>query len=84
MVEIEEFENWISNDKIISENNLKPYLHFISLKIVSLKTIKFINDGKLKEAMKNIIFFPIGFNKIKLILRILLPRKFITIIREFL
>tara|TARA_Y100000590_G_scaffold373707_1_gene437677 strand:- start:1077 stop:1979 length:903 start_codon:yes stop_codon:yes gene_type:complete len=77
-LEIDEFENWISNKEINSNNNLRPYLHYINQKITFLKTIKNINDGKLVKAIKNIILFPIGLNKIKLLLYILLPKRFIN------
>ena len=77
-LEIDEFENWISNKEINSNNNLRPYLHYINQKINFLKTIKNINDGKLVKAIKNIILFPIGLNKIKLLLYILLPKRFIN------
>lgn len=75
-LEIDEFEDWISNKEIISNNNLKPYLHHVKQKIIFLKTIKNINEGKLIQAIKNIIFFPISLDKIKLLLYVLLPKRF--------
>lgn len=83
MIELKEFENLITDDEIISDKNLKPYLHYINQKIIFLKTIKYINNRELKKAIKNIIYFPLGLNKIKLIMYIILPRKFIKKIQGF-
>ena len=77
IVELEEFESLVKDSKIISDKNLKPHLHYINQRIVFLKTIKYINDGKFIKAIKNIIYFPVNFNKIKLIMYIFLPKKFI-------
>ena len=75
VVEIEEMEKWISDTKIVSDKNLMPYLHYVNRRIIFLKTKKYINDGKLLKALKNIIFSPMGFNTIKLLLYIVLPKK---------
>ena len=55
--------------------NLRPYLYYIKKRVNFLKTKKYINDGKLIKALNNIIFYSMGFNKIKLILQIILPKK---------
>ena len=79
-----ERESLITNNQMnISDKNLKPHLHYINQRITFIKTIKYINEGKLIKALKNIIFFPIGFNKIKLILYVILPRKFYNKIGKF-
>ena len=83
VVEIEELEKWILDEKIISDKNLIPYLHHVNKRIVFIKTIKYVNEGKLFKALKNIVFFPIGFNKIKLILYVILPKKFYNKIGKF-
>ena len=75
VVEIEEMEKWISDTKIVSDKNLMPYLHYVNRRIIFLKTKKYISDGKLLKALKNIIFSPMGFNTIKLLLYIVLPKK---------
>jgi len=72
---IEELEKWISDVKIISNENLRPYLYYIKKRVNFLKTKKYINEGKLIKALNNIIFYSMGFNKIKLILQIVLPKK---------
>ena len=77
-LEIKEFENWLSNEEIKLNKNLEPNLHYIKEKIIFLKTIKNINEGKFKQAIKSILFFPIGFNKIKLFIYIFLPKKLIN------
>ena len=77
IIELEEFENLIEDSKIISDENLRPHLHYINQRIIFLKTVKYINDGKFMKAIKNIIYFPINFNKIKLIMYIFLPKKLI-------
>ena len=71
---IEELEKWISDVKIVSNENLRPYLYYIKKRVNFLKTKKYINDGKLIKALNNIIFYSMGFNKIKLILQIVLPK----------
>ena len=83
MTEIEEFENWITDKKNTSNEDLKSYFYFINQRIIFLKTIRYINEGKLKKAIKNIFFFPINFNKIKLILYIILPKKFLSKVRRY-
>ena len=83
MTEIEELESWITDEKNTSNENLKSYLYFINQRITFLKTIRYINEGKLKKAIKNIFFFPINFNKIKLILYIILPKKFLSRVRRY-
>ena len=82
-LEIKEFEKWISSNEIISNKNLKPYLGYISRRIIFLKTIKDINDGKLIKAIKKIFFLPFGFSKIKLMLYVILPRKFLKKLKKF-
>ena len=42
--------------------------------------MKHINEGKLIKAIKNIIFSPMGFSKIKLVLYIILPN---IIVKKF-
>ena len=74
-MQIEELEKWISDVKILSNENLGPYLYYISRRVNFLKTKQYINDGKLIKALNNIIFYSMGFNKIKLILQIVLPKK---------
>ena len=67
----------ISDNKIISDINLSLYLTYIYRRIDYIKIRKIINDGELGKAFKKTIFYPIGINKIKLILYIILPKKFI-------
>ena len=77
-LEIKEFENWLLNKEIKLNKNLQPHLYYIREKIVFLKTIKNINEGRLKQALKSILFFPIGFSKFKLFIYIFLPKKLIN------
>ena len=81
--EIKELESWISDDIITSNKDLRPHLKFINERIVFLKTIKHINNRELIKAIKNIFSFPLNFNKIKLILYIVLPKKFLSKLRRF-
>ena len=74
--EIEELEHWISDAKIISDKNLGPYLHYINRRIDHRKIKKSINEGEQVKAFKKTILYPMGFDKIKLILLIILPKKF--------
>ena len=75
--EIEELEHWVSDNKIISDKNLSLYLTYIYRRIDYIKIRKIINDGELGTALKKTIFYPMGINKIKLILHIILPKKFV-------
>ena len=79
-IEIKELEKWILDEKIVSDRNLKPHLHNISKRNNFLKTMKHINEGKLTKAIKNIIFSPMEFSKIKLVLYIILPN---IIVKKF-
>jgi glycosyltransferase involved in cell wall biosynthesis len=82
-LELKEFERWISNPKIILNNRLSPYLKYINQRIIFLRTIKNIDEGNLKKAIKDILFFPLSLNKIKLILHIILPKSFLRKIKNF-
>ena len=75
-MQIKELEQWISDKSIVSNKSLKPYLYFINRRVNFLKTKKCIIDGQIIKALKNIAFYPMGFNKVKLILQIFLPRNF--------
>ena len=83
VIEIEELEKWISGDKIVSDNNLKPHLHYIRKRINFLKTMKYINEWQLVKAIKNIFFLPLGLLKIKLILYIILPKKILNMLKKY-
>ena len=83
MSEIDELQNWINDNSIISNEYLKPYLYYIKQRIDFLKTIKLINEKELTKAIKNILLFPTSFYKIKLILYFILPKKIIDIINDF-
>ena len=82
-IEIKELEKWILDEKISSDENLKPHLHYINKRINFLKTMKYINENKLIKAIKNIIFLPMGFSKIKLILYIIMPKKIVKKFKRF-
>jgi len=82
-IEINELEKWISDEKITSDKNLKPHLHYINKRINFLKTMKYINERNLIKSIKNIIFSPMGFSKIKLILYIILPIKIVKKFKRF-
>ena len=82
VIEIQELESWIINDRITSNKSLKPYLHYVSKRINFLKTIKYINEGKLKQAIKSIFLFPAGLQKIKLLFYFLLPKIILKKIRR--
>ena len=82
-IEINELEKWISDEKITSDQNLKPHLHYINKRINFLKTMKYINERNLIKSIKNIIFSPMGFSKIKLILYIILPIKIVKKFKRF-
>ena len=75
-IEISEMEKWISDENIVSNKDLKPYLHYINNRITFIKTKKYINDKNFMKAIKNIIFYPISFNKIKLLIHLILPKIF--------
>ena len=75
--EIEELEHWVSDNKIISDKNLSLYLPYLYERIDYYKIRKIINDGELGKAFKKTIYYPMGLNKIKLILYIILPKKLI-------
>ncbi len=82
-LEIEEFQKWISDQKIFSNKNFTSNLKFVKQRIIFLKTIKHIKDGKFFNALKNILFFPISFKKIKLIIYLILPKKILQKIKNF-
>ena len=82
-IEIEELEKWMSDAQIISNENLKKYLNYIKQKITFLKTAKYIDDGKIIKALKNIFSFPFQLNKIKLILQLILPKEIMQKMRKF-
>ena len=74
-IEIEELEHWVNDDKIISDKNLIPHLHYIKKRIDYRKIKKIIIEGELIKALKKIIFCRLGFDRVKLILLIILPKK---------
>ena len=82
-LELKEFESWISKPEIISNSGLNPYLKYINQRIIFLRTIKNIDEGNLKKAIKDTLFFPLSLNKIKLILHIILPKNFLRKIKNF-
>ena len=82
-LEIEEFQKWISDQKIFSNKNFTSSLKFVNQRIIFLKTIKYIKDGKFFDALKNIFFFPISLKKIKLIIYLILPKKILYKIKNF-
>ena len=73
----------VLDEKISSDENLKPHLHYINKRINFLKTMKYINENKLIKAIKNIIFSSMGFSKIKLILYIIMPNKIVKKFKRF-
>ena len=81
-IEINELERWVSDEKISKDKNLKPHLHYINRRITFLKTIKYINEKRIIKAIKNIIFFPIGFKKIQLFFELILPRSLLKKIKR--
>ena len=81
--EIKELEKWILDSRIISNEKLKVHLHYIKKKILFLKTAKYIDDGDQMKALKNIFSFPLQLNKMKLILRLILPKEIMQKIRKF-
>ena len=82
-LEIEEFQKWISDQKIFSNKNFASDLKFVKQRIIFLKTIKYIKDGKFFRALKNILLFPINFKKIILIIYLILPKKILQKIKNF-
>jgi len=82
-LEIEEFKKWISDQKIFSNKNFTSNLKFVKQRIIFLRTIKYIKDGKFYDALKNILFFPISFKKIKLIVYFILPKKILQKIKYY-
>jgi len=73
-MEVNELEKWIHDAQNKTNEILDPYLHYVIRRLNFVKTKKYINDGNFTKAIKNIILLPMGFNKIKLILRIFLPK----------
>ena len=65
--DLEPLEFYVKTDFLATENNLSE--------IKPAEKIPFnIKDGNITKAIKNKILLPIGFNKVRLILRILLPK----------
>ena len=70
-LQIKELEFWLKNQNIFE----KEKIGVIRLKITYMNTMNYILKGKLKEAFKNIIYYPLSINKLKLIVAFLIPRK---------
>jgi hypothetical protein len=74
-LEIKELEFWLKNQNIFEKEKIDVVGKAIRLKITYMNTIDNILKGKLKEAFKNIIYYPLSINKLKLIVAFLMPRK---------
>jgi len=82
-LEIDELEDWLLDKNINSNKNFKPHLHFVSQRILYLKTVNLIKNKKILKALKNILNYPIGFNKLKLLFYIILPSKILKKVKNF-
>ena len=82
-LEIDELEDWLLDKNIISNKNLNPHLHFVNNRIFYLKTVNLIKKKKILKALKNILIYPMGFNKLKLLFYIILPNKILNKIKNF-
>jgi glycosyltransferase involved in cell wall biosynthesis len=82
-LEVDELQDWLLDDNITSNKNLKFYLSFVRQRILYLKTVSLINNKKILKALKNIIIYPMGFRKFKLLLYIILPKKILKKIKNF-
>ena len=65
----------------MDKQNLNNYIK--SVINISFLTKKYINDGNFTKAIKNIIFLPMGFNKVRLMLRILLPKSVVKKVQYY-
>ena len=81
--EIEELEDWLKNQVIFDKSKFENLLKNIKLKILYMQTINYILNGNLKNAIKNIFFFPLGIKKIKLITTLFLTKKMLKKIKKF-
>ena len=82
-LEVNELEDWLLDNNIITNRHLKSYLPFVKQRIFYLKTINLINNKKILKALKNILIYPIGLNKLKLLLYVILPKKILNQIKQF-
>ena len=82
-MEINELEKWIHDAQNKTNEILDPYLHYVVRRLNFLKTKKYINDGNFTKAIKNIIFLQMGFNKVRLMLRILLPKSVVKKVQYY-
>jgi len=72
--EVEEFKIWyekLKNDNTFSNNS---GFHEIYLKIIYLEVMQSITKGEFNKSLKKIIKYPFCFNKIKLIVALLIPK----------
>ena len=81
--EIEDLEKWLNDPKVNSDKSFKPYLYHIDRRVTFLRTIKYLNEGKIIKALKNIILFPIGVKKVQLIVHFILPKIILKRIKKF-
>jgi len=81
-LEIKELEDWISDKKNYLEDNIKPYLYLTNERILFLKTINLIKENFFFNAIKNIMIYPINFNKLKLLFYLILPKKILDKVRS--
>ena len=81
-LEIKELEFWLKNQNIFKKEKIDVIGKTIRLKITYMETINNILKGKLKEAFKNIIYYPLSIDKLKLIAAFLIPIKLLKKIKK--
>jgi len=81
-LEINELEDWLTNQKVFDKSKFYNLLKNIKLKITYMIIINNILNGNLKKAVKDIISFPLSLKKIRLIMALLITKKFLKKIKN--
>ena len=81
-LEIKELEDWLTNQKIFDRSKFDHLLKNVKLKTTYMIIINNIINGNLKKAVKDIISFPLGLKKIRLIIALLLTKKLVKKIKN--
>ena len=81
-LEIKELEDWLTNQKVFDKSKFYNLLKNIKLKITYMIIINNILNGNLKKAVKDIISFPLSLKKIRLIMALLITKKFLKKIKN--
>ena len=81
-LEIKELEFWLENQNVFEKDKIDEIVKIIKLKITYMETINNILKGELKFALKNIIYYPLGIDKLKLIAAFLIPKKLLRKIKK--